>query len=383
SYCVVEYAYTGIESKSPSPDTITHSSFRNNWEYGIHWQNDSEGMISHNQVSYDTASPMGSHGLKLFRIRNGMSSSLVTANVITNYWRGLWVQDCSTRVLSNTISNASNFAVCVGEEWYTSFPSYVTLDNISVTGELGYCGFWAYWNSGYVGLDHCKLLPSAGCGPPYGVAFDNDLVDSVYFMRHCEIKNFTVCGVFSNFTTTLLDLGTIDDKGYNKIHSNVDTAWYVYTAKGIGRYSSTVYAQYNWWGEYPPDPSRFYGNVIFMPADSVEWEDPDSLQLKQTVSGQVPKRFELVQNYPNPFNPATSIQFTVGSLQSPSHITLKIYNILGQAVRTLVDEEKAEGSYTLYWDGRNQNGKEVSSGIYFYKLEAGNFTDVKKMVLLR
>ena len=103
----------------------------------------------------------------------------------------------------------------------------------------------------------------------------------------------------------------------------------------------------------------------------------------------IPTCFALYQNYPNPFNPITSIQYAVGSKQtkaadSPrSHVTLKIYNILGQKVRVLVDEEKRLGSYTVQWDGRDRNGRPVSSGIYFYKLDAGDFTEVKKMVLLK
>ncbi|MCJ7576992.1 MAG: T9SS type A sorting domain-containing protein, partial [candidate division Zixibacteria bacterium] len=97
--------------------------------------------------------------------------------------------------------------------------------------------------------------------------------------------------------------------------------------------------------------------------------------------------FALYQNYPNPFNPTTRIPFTVHGSQfmvrRPIPTTLKIYNILGQLVKVLVDEEKVAGAYTTYWDGKDQNGQPVSSGIYFYKLEAGDFTEVKKMVLIK
>jgi hypothetical protein len=98
-----------------------------------------------------------------------------------------------------------------------------------------------------------------------------------------------------------------------------------------------------------------------------------------------PTYFTLYQNYPNPFNPTTKIQFRVESIEfrEPSHTTLKIYNILGQLVKVLVDEEKVAGTYTAYWDGKDQNGQPVSSGIYFYKLDAGDFTEVKKMVLIK
>jgi M6 family metalloprotease-like protein len=97
----------------------------------------------------------------------------------------------------------------------------------------------------------------------------------------------------------------------------------------------------------------------------------------------IPKSIELFQNYPNPFNPTTSIQFTVKGGRSPLHTTLKIYNLRGQLVRTLLDEDKPGGNYTLLWDGTDEGGKAVSSGIYFYKLTAGSSSEVKRMVLVK
>ncbi len=104
-------------------------------------------------------------------------------------------------------------------------------------------------------------------------------------------------------------------------------------------------------------------------------------------SKSTPQHFSLSQNYPNPFNPWTSIQYTVGGSQlmvhSPIHTTLKIYNILGQKVRTLVDEPKKSGSHQVIWDGKDEKGDQVASGVYFYKLEADKFSEVKKMLLVK
>ncbi len=105
-----------------------------------------------------------------------------------------------------------------------------------------------------------------------------------------------------------------------------------------------------------------------------------------------PADFCLNQNYPNPFNSATSIPFTIPSppvnssqfmVHSPPTTTLRIYNILGQKVRTLVDEKKLPGEYRVNWDGKDEKGNEVGSGIYLYKLKAGDHQQVKKMVLLK
>jgi hypothetical protein len=98
-----------------------------------------------------------------------------------------------------------------------------------------------------------------------------------------------------------------------------------------------------------------------------------------------PSSFELSQNYPNPFNPTTAIRFKVqcSKFKVPSRTTLKIYNILGETVKTLVDELKSEGSYTVTWDGKDEKGEEVASGIYLYRLKVGEYSEVRKMVLLR
>jgi flagellar hook assembly protein FlgD len=94
-----------------------------------------------------------------------------------------------------------------------------------------------------------------------------------------------------------------------------------------------------------------------------------------------PRTFQLSQNYPNPFNPETTIRF---DLPIPSKVTLRIYNILGQEVVTLLNgENRPAGFYTARWNGRNGSGNQVASGVYFYRLEAGPFVMVKKMMLLR
>ncbi|MCK4385237.1 MAG: T9SS type A sorting domain-containing protein, partial [candidate division Zixibacteria bacterium] len=112
-----------------------------------------------------------------------------------------------------------------------------------------------------------------------------------------------------------------------------------------------------------------------------------STGVEEDQETEVIPNFSLTQNYPNPFNPTTQIPFTVyGSrfmVHSPIHTSLKVYNILGQKVRTLVDEPKRGGSHEVIWDGKDDHGKEVASGIYFYQLKAGDLTETKKMLLLK
>lgn len=96
--------------------------------------------------------------------------------------------------------------------------------------------------------------------------------------------------------------------------------------------------------------------------------------------GPVGDRNALVQNYPNPFNPTTTIRF---SLARNAHVVLTIYDVRGAHVITLLDEARVPGDHRVVWDGRSDAGVRVSSGIYFYRLTAGDFRETKKMVLLK
>ena len=91
-------------------------------------------------------------------------------------------------------------------------------------------------------------------------------------------------------------------------------------------------------------------------------------------------KFALQQNFPNPFNPKTAIRY---SIPKDSKVELKVYNIKGQLVKTLVNEKQKRGHYTVIWDGGNDKGKEVSSGVYFYRIKANKKTIVKKMVTIK
>lgn len=95
---------------------------------------------------------------------------------------------------------------------------------------------------------------------------------------------------------------------------------------------------------------------------------------------KLPDNFELSQNYPNPFNPSTTIRF---GLPSPSNVSLRIYNIQGEEVRTLVCDYLSGGFYEVEWDGRDEAGSQVASGIYIYRIQAGNFVQSKKMTFIK
>ncbi|MEZ4689580.1 MAG: T9SS type A sorting domain-containing protein [Ignavibacteria bacterium] len=92
-------------------------------------------------------------------------------------------------------------------------------------------------------------------------------------------------------------------------------------------------------------------------------------------NSSISENFKLYQNYPNPFNPVTTINF---SIPRQGNVTLKVYDVTGKAVKTLINEQRAAGIYTVSFDGNN-----LPSGAYFYRLESGEFKEVKRMILVK
>ncbi len=130
-------------------------------------------------------------------------------------------------------------------------------------------------------------------------------------------------------------------------------------------------------GQFDPTPP-FNSSYQVIPRSNGDLEIVTSVQ--NPNSETIPEAFTLSQNFPNPANPHTQIIFTV---PSPAHISLTLFNMRGQKIRTLVDETSQPGEYRITWDGLNDQGQEVASGIYLYKFEAFGVTLAKKMVLLR
>ena len=120
-----------------------------------------------------------------------------------------------------------------------------------------------------------------------------------------------------------------------------------------------AYTQYNAWGGWTQ--VRNFGVQYFVGVNP--------------SGNEIPKEFALYQNYPNPFNPSTLIKF---DLPNTGATKIDVLDITGKLVKNLVNEEMAAGSYTVDFDG-----SELSSGVYFYRIAAGNFTATKKMVLVK
>ncbi|HPS38163.1 MAG TPA: S8 family serine peptidase [Candidatus Cloacimonadota bacterium] len=138
-----------------------------------------------------------------------------------------------------------------------------------------------------------------------------------------------------------------------------------------------------------PDNTGYYVVDIKRPAQSIEWEaylgswnrSGNIYQPTPNNDPVVPAAFtELHSNYPNPFNPSTTISFT---LAADSPVTIEIFNQKGQLVKTLVNSSYTSGTHNVVWNGTDNNGRITSSGIYFYKMHAGRFSDTRKMIMMK
>ena len=144
-------------------------------------------------------------------------------------------------------------------------------------------------------------------------------------------------------------------------------------------------------GRWPIPEDLSYTNTALLtagtdglPLGDLNWfpdkKDIFDTKVEPEESNVMPKEFTLTQNYPNPFNPETKISF---SLKKSSYVTLEVFNMLGQKVKTLVDKQKPAGFYRVSWDGTNEQGLKMSSGIYYYTIKVGSVTESKKMMLLK
>ncbi len=148
-----------------------------------------------------------------------------------------------------------------------------------------------------------------------------------------------------------------------------------------------------------PANSNINVEIVFAPTDTTQYfysgnlvittNDTNHPQYSLVVEGSTPvgandpvepRETKLIGNYPNPFNPTTTIRF---SLNENSNVSLDIFNIKGQHVKSLVKENLNSGMHNKTWDGKDQKNKNVSSGIYFYKLQTGKYNSIKKMILVK
>jgi len=128
-----------------------------------------------------------------------------------------------------------------------------------------------------------------------------------------------------------------------------------------------------------PVNDNFRHGVGFWFADT-EIKIPNAAEEMETSPLDLPARFQLHQNYPNPFNPATTIEFDV---PASARVRIEVFNILGQRTQVLVDEMRSAGRHKVIWNATDQTGRQTPSGVYLYRIVAGDYVSTRTMTLVK
>lgn len=195
--------------------------------------------------------------------------------------------------------------------------------------------------------------------------------DVIYGMSATPDNGFLLAGRHFNSSTSKNSMYVA------KIDAAGDTTW-TYTL--VGNTHDEAYAAY--WA----DAGDIYLFGTRAASSACDWRDYWVLALSfpadadDGFAGGLPNKITLSDNYPNPFNPATNIDYF---LPSRAHVIIEVFDILGHQIKVLLNETKHAGQYRVTWDGTDERGALVSSGIYFYRLRTNVFAETKKMILLK
>lgn len=204
----------------------------------------------------------------------------------------------------------------------------------------------------------------------------DDIGIYIYAVVPVELASFTATALENSVELNWITSSETNNSGFEiqrkVLGENSDWAKIGFV-KGSGTSTQT-----NTYSFIDKNPSR---GINLFRLKQMDYDGSFKIYNSVAVGFGVPVKFELAQNYPNPFNPYTTIQYSVSSKQ---FVTLKVYDLLGNEVATLVNEYKEPGSYKVEFSPSSVgNASDITSGVYIYKLTAGDFSDVKKMVLLK
>lgn len=376
SYCRIEYASSGIYCDTASP-TISHSLIK-------------ECQIG---ICCNGGSPY-------------ISQNTIRENAGGDYYAGIYIKWGSPVTFGNIIERNDCGGILV-QPYYQTASISIMADTIRRNS-----GYGIRLNSGSTGtilgtIRSCDIYQNSNSGIIASMHGGNVRITNNYI--HDDTSNYGG-GIYFNDGFAVIDSNCITGNWatgpgnvaggiyfngvdsaivqYNDIVGNSNIPQGVFEVYSGTPLSHDIHGEYNWWGTPNADSISYliydyYDNFdlhkfIFSPFATSSNCETGSGVSEDENGGKF--TFFLSQNFPNPFNPNTSIQL---SLLVSEKVSLKIYNLLGQEVKTLIDEEKRAGEYEVIWDGRDNFGNEVASGIYFCQIKVKNFAETKKLVLLK
>ncbi len=327
--------------------------------------------------------------VQLARLQVIHNAADILADPVDIYLDGtLLLDDFAFRAATPFIDAPAGVEINIGVAPGNSSSAGDTLKNFNVTLVNG---------DTYVAIANGVLDPNSYAANPDGrstafTLFINAIAresgtssDVDFFVLHGSTDAPTVDVIARNVATLVDDAAYSDITGYINVPPAAYTLdltladgttlvnSFVADLSGLGGGSAVVFAS----GFLTPGSNQngeAFG-LFFALADGTVGEFPVGVASVENITSGIPSQYELTQNYPNPFNPSTNINFTIPNNE---FVTLKVYNILGSEVATLVNENLSAGSYRFNFDAAD-----LASGIYLYELKAGTFKEIKKMNLLK
>ncbi|MBL7136480.1 MAG: T9SS type A sorting domain-containing protein [Candidatus Marinimicrobia bacterium] len=273
---------------------------------------------------------------------------------------------------------AKNYFLC-GDEWFGALSGWVDLDFVAGDFEYDVLGVTHSYND-------VNYYYHSGSGAPSPIeAVDGNVLTGALYTAHTAIPDTLLYDpVYEIEVSNWLDAFDILDDGNTFACMTTDTlADATPLVCGVNRTVgddkvvllgfdplSINATPYTWWGfayESPQSQSLLWFGI------------PHSVSVDE-VTMALPTEFDLSQNYPNPFNPTTNIEFAV---PEKADVKIVVYNMLGQKIVDLANKAYQPGHYQVIWNGKDASGCDVSSGVYFYRMTAGDFTKTSKMIFLK
>ena len=235
--------------------------------------------------------------------------------------------------------------------------------------------------------------------PQYQVTTtDGSNVTGDYYDPPDELQSFSLPVVLSEFSATYdSDKGIVlnwqtesemNNLGFHIHRSSKDNPMYEQVTENLiqGHGTTNDLHYYTYTDTDELEPGTYYYVVENLATDGeTDLSRPVAVTVQSTTTVEseqptTPKQFDLLQNYPNPFNPSTTVQY---DLAEQKHVTIRVYSRSGQLVRTLVNAQQSAGSHSVIWNGLNDAGESVASGIYYCQMKVDGFSQTRKMTLLK
>ena len=305
--------------------------------------------------------------------------------IVKNSWGSNWGGTCGYGSEDGYFTIAYGSAnIGMWSSYVQDWQDYDENDEIMFYDEAGYTHCWG---GGLTGWGLCEFTPSTKMYLTRVELWTSDATTDVDVYVYDGFNGSSLVGLLASELDT-----SYDEAGYHSVEltspPEIAAGNDVYVTVAITNSAYTYPVTLD--GEGPSESGVTYVSVN---GNSGSWTQeagydvairarftPSLAASVDAAEGLSPHAWKLSHNYPNPFNPATTINYSV---RRRAHVDISIYNLLGQKTSTVVNEVKTAGQHIATWDGKDHNGEPVATGVYFYQIKAGDFTESKKMLLLK